>query len=114
MRSISAAELDRISTRMLADSGIELTDVPPRITPILNVVFGDDETRVCEKRWIARPRTTIGLGAPKSLHECPPGPRTVISKRRLPRASATMVSVPAPSSTRLETIESFHSDSEKM
>ena len=25
---------------MLADSGIEFTEVPPRITPMLNVVFG--------------------------------------------------------------------------
>ncbi len=36
----------------------------------------------------------IGLGAPKSLQEWPPGPRTITSKRRLPRASATMVSAP--------------------
>ena len=28
-RSISNAEVERISTRMLADSGIEFTEVPP-------------------------------------------------------------------------------------
>ena len=35
---------------MLADSGIEFTEVPPRITPTLNVALGDEETRVWEKR----------------------------------------------------------------
>ena len=38
-RSISVIEVERISTFMLADSGMELTEVPPRITPILNVVL---------------------------------------------------------------------------
>ena len=90
-----------MSTRMLADSGIEFTEVPPRITPTLNVVLGEDGTGVCANACTARASTTMGLGAPKSLQECPPGPRTMTSKRRLPRASATMVSEPAPSSTRL-------------
>ena len=45
-RSISAMDVERISTRMLADSGIEFTDVPPRITPTLNVVFGETGTGV--------------------------------------------------------------------
>ena len=31
---------------MLADSGIEFTEVPPRITPTLNVVFGEAGTGV--------------------------------------------------------------------
>ena len=31
---------------MLAASGIELTEVPPRITPTLNVVFGETGTGV--------------------------------------------------------------------
>ena len=35
---------------MLADSGIEFTDVPPRITPTLNVVFGDAGTGVSAQR----------------------------------------------------------------
>src|SRR2546425_3798735 len=39
-RSISDVDVERISTRMLADSGMEFTEVPPRITPILKVVFG--------------------------------------------------------------------------
>src|SRR5215831_21319027 len=99
---------------MLADSGIELTEVPPRITPMLNVLLGTAETGVWQKPSMARARITIGLGAPKSLHECPPGPRTIISKRRLPSASATIVSEPAPSITTLDEIESFHSDSEKI
>src|ERR1035438_5080482 len=46
---------------------------------------------------MARARTIIGFGVPKSLQECPPGPRAITSKRRLPRASATTVSEPAPS-----------------
>src|SRR5713226_4663936 len=100
-RSISAIEVERISTRMLADSGMEFTEVPPRITPMLKVVLGDEGTGVSVNASMARASTRIGLGAPKSLQECPPGPRTMTSKRRLPRASATIVSDPAPSSTRL-------------
>ena len=84
---------------MLADSGIEFTEVPPRITPMLNVVLGMLGTVVALKVSIAFARITMGLGAPKSLHECPPGPRTITSNRRLPSASATIVSAPAPSST---------------
>ena len=45
-RSISAIEVERRSTLMLADSGIEFTEVPPRITPTLNVVFGEAGTGV--------------------------------------------------------------------
>ena len=90
-----------MSTFMLADSGIEFTDVPPRITPMLKVVFGVAGTGVAVNVSIALARITIGLGAPKSLHECPPGPRTITSNRRLPSASATIVSAPAPSSTTL-------------
>jgi hypothetical protein len=55
--------------RMLADSGIEFTEVPPRITPTLKVVFGDAGTGVCEKTSTARAKARIGLGVPKSLHE---------------------------------------------
>ena len=86
---------------MLADSGIELTEVPPRITPTLNVVFGDAGTGVWLKTRMARASAMIGLGAPKSLQEWPPGPRTITSKRRLPSASATTVSDPAPSTITL-------------
>ena len=39
LRHRGGAQIDR----MLADSGIELTEVPPRITPTLNVVFGEGE-----------------------------------------------------------------------
>ena len=92
---------------MLADSGMEFTEVPPRITPILNVVLGAVGTVVAAKVSMALPKITIGLGAPKSLHECPPGPRTMTSKRRLPKASATIVSAPAPSSTSVWAIEFF-------
>src|SRR6266404_9172129 len=100
-------EVERRSTRMLADSGIEFTDVPPRITPTLNVVLGVPGTGVRLKTSIVRDRTIIGLGAPKSLHEGPPGPRTITSKRRLPSASATTVSAPAPSTTMLYAIAFF-------
>src|SRR4051794_40232014 len=113
-RSISDMDVDRISTFMLADSGIELTDVPPRMTPMLNVVLGVLGTVVAVNASIALARITIGFGAPKSLQEWPPGPRTITSKRRLPKASATIVSQPAPSRTRLHAIESFHRGVEKM
>jgi hypothetical protein len=33
---------------MLADSGMEFTEVPPRITPTLKVVFGEDGIEVWE------------------------------------------------------------------
>ena len=49
-RSISVIEVERISTFMLADSGIEFTEVPPRITPMLNVVFGEAGTGVAVVR----------------------------------------------------------------
>src|ERR1700731_7664 len=101
-RLISAVDVERKSTRIEADSGIEFTDVPPRMTPMLNVVLGDAGTGVCVHTSMARERAMIGLGAPKALQEWPPGPRTITSKRRLPRASATTVSAPAPSTTTLE------------
>ena len=52
-------------------------------------------------------RTTIGLGTPKSLQEWPPGPVTVTSKRRLPRPSAMIESVPAPSIMMEKSIDIF-------
>ena len=48
-RSISAIDVERMSTRMLADSGMEFTEVPPRMAPILNVVLGEAGTGVCAK-----------------------------------------------------------------
>ena len=54
-----------MSTRMLADSGIEFTEVPPRITPTLKVVLGDAGTGVWANACTARDSTTMGLGAPK-------------------------------------------------
>ena len=71
-------EAERRSTRAVADSGIELTDVPPEITPILNVVRGESGIWTSLNRASARERSTMGLGTPKSLHEWPPGPRTRI------------------------------------
>src|SRR5579863_4121756 len=67
--SISDMEVERISTRMLADSGMELTEVPPRITPMLKVVLGDVGTGVWAKAPMARAKTRIGFGVPKSLQE---------------------------------------------
>jgi hypothetical protein len=34
---------------MLADSGMEFTEVPPRITPTLKLVFGEVGSELCEK-----------------------------------------------------------------
>src|SRR5262249_2670567 len=67
--SISRDEVERISTRMLADSGMELTEVPPRMTPMLQVVLGEVGTGTWANPATARARATMGLGAPKSLHE---------------------------------------------
>ena len=76
--------VERISTFMLADSGMEFTEVPPRITPMLNVVFGVVGTGVAVKVSIALARITIGLGTPS-----PPGmparPAPMTSKQQLPR-----------------------------
>src|SRR5262249_6077310 len=45
--SSSSPDVERRSTLMLADSGMEFTEVPPRITPTLKVVFGVAGTAVC-------------------------------------------------------------------
>ena len=58
---------------------------------------------------MARASTAMGLGSPKSLHECPPLPRKLISKRRLPSAWLTTVSVPAPSTTSVYSMLPSHS-----
>jgi len=58
-----------MSTRMLADSGIEFTDVPPLITPTLNVVLGLSGTGTRLNLSMARASTMMGLGTPKSLQE---------------------------------------------
>ena len=58
-----------MSTLMLADSGMELTDVPPVITPMLKVVFGLAGTEVRPKMSMAWASTTMGFGVPKSLQE---------------------------------------------
>ncbi len=61
-RSISAIDVERRSTRMLADSGIEFTEVPPRITPTLKVVFGEAGTGVCANDCTARDEHDDGIG----------------------------------------------------
>ena len=61
-RSISVIEVERISTFMLADSGIEFTEVPPRITPILNVVLGDIRDRSRRKRLNRLRQNHDGIG----------------------------------------------------
>src|ERR1043166_3409570 len=101
-------EAERKSTRAVADSGIEFTEVPPEMTPMLKVVRGDSGIITSLKRASAREPRAIGLGTPKSLQECPPGPRKVISKRRLPSAWLTYVSVPEPSMTSREVMTSRH------
>ncbi len=39
-RSSSSTDAERVSTRMVADSGMEFTEVPPLMMPMLKVVFG--------------------------------------------------------------------------
>ncbi len=98
-RSISAMEVERISTRMLADSGIEFTEVPPRITPTLKVVFGEAGTGVCAEDlewrapaprwdWARRNRSrNVRPDRARSLQNggCP-GPRPRSCRRRRHRA----------------------------
>src|SRR4051812_5813590 len=62
--SISAADAERMSTRIVADSGMEFTLVPPLIAPMLNVVFGSAGTGVAANFATARDSATIGFGTP--------------------------------------------------
>ena len=55
-----------MSTSMLPSNGIEFTDVPPEITPTLNVVFGVDGTWMSAMPAIARPSAWIGFGMPNA------------------------------------------------
>ena len=48
----------------------------------------------------------IGLGVPASVQEWPPGPVTVMRKRRLPRARVTTVLFPLPSRAMAAAIRS--------
>ena len=59
---VSVMEVERRSTRMLADSGIEFTDVPPRITPMLNVLLGAADTGVWQKRINGARQNHDGIG----------------------------------------------------
>jgi len=80
IRSISAIDVERKSTRMLADSGIEFTEVPPRITPTLKVVLGEAGTGVWLKDSTARERARIGLGVPKVGPRVSARTRTILQR----------------------------------
>src|SRR6185437_13404110 len=96
-RSSSPSSSERRSTFTEALDGIEFTDVPPSITPKLNEVRGSSGTRIAENRTMPREMALIGFGAPKSDQLCPPGPVTVISKRRDETACVVMKSTEGPS-----------------
>ena len=55
-----------MSTSIEPSNGIEFTDVPPEITPTLNVVFGLVGTWMSEIAAIARPSAWIGFGMPNA------------------------------------------------
>src|SRR6266702_4296959 len=69
--------------------GMEFTEVPPSIWPILKVVRGLAGTFVLMKRTEPRTRALMGLGMPKSDQLWPPGP--VMEASSLREASALVV-----------------------
>ena len=81
----------------MADSGMELMEVPPEMWPTLMVVrglvgslrLGDLGERLAEDE--------DRVGNPASFQEWPPGPVMVTRKRRLPSARVTTAEVPLPS-----------------
>ncbi len=62
----SAQDSDRMSTSMLTSAGIELTEVPPRTTPMLNVVLGSTGTCSRENFAMALPIANAGLTSPNA------------------------------------------------
>jgi len=101
----SAGSVERMSSSTVADSGIELIDVPPAMKPGLKVLRGVSPDGVANEASPARAamprlRIVIGLGVSASLHEWPPGPFTVTRNRRLPSARVTATPVPEPSRAR--------------
>src|SRR6266851_5905159 len=74
--------VERRSRRAVADSGMELMEVPPEMWPTLMVVRGlVGSLRLAI--WVrARLRMRMGLGVPASFQEWPPGPVMVTRKRR--------------------------------
>ena len=87
--------VERSSMSAVADEGMELTEVPPEMWPTLSVVTGALERGRSAMSARARLRRRMGLGAPASDHEWPPGPVMVTRKRRLPRARVTTAGGPA-------------------
>src|SRR6266702_2983557 len=89
-RLVSSSSLsERISTLSRASCGMEFTDVPPSIWPMLKVVRGLAGTFVLMKRTEPRTRALMGLGMPKSDQLWPPGP--VMEASSLREASALVV-----------------------
>ena len=76
-RSSSSSLSERISISMPADADIVFTDVPPSMTPTLNVVLGSSGALKSDIFAIALPIACIGLGSPKSAKLCPPLPVNV-------------------------------------
>jgi len=64
--SSASAVSERISRSIAAEKGIEFTDVPPEITPTLNVVLGEPGTCTSEMPAIALPSAWIGFGMPNA------------------------------------------------
>ena len=89
--------VERMSSRAVADSGMELMAVPPEMWPTLRVVAGSVgslRAAIWVRAWLSR---RMGLGVPASIQEWPPGPVMVTRKRRLPRARVTTAEWPLPS-----------------
>ena len=68
-----------MSTSILQEMAMELTEVPPSTTPMEKVVLGLFGTSSSEYLAMALPMAKMGLGMPKSPLECPPGPLKVTS-----------------------------------
>src|ERR1700752_2648136 len=76
---------------------MELTEVPPWISPILKLVRGDSGTRAATNRAIPRPSAWMGLGRQKPDQLWPPGPVIETSTRRDASAAVVTYSVAEPS-----------------
>ena len=90
----------------MADSGMELMEVPPEMWPTLMVVWGSAgslRAAIWVRAWLSR---RMGLGVPASVQEWPPGPVMVVTRKwRLPMARVTTgVELPLPSSAMAATM----------
>ena len=81
------------------------------MVPTFQVVRGESLSLRAANRAITALIRTIGFGIPASVQECPPGAEIVTRNRRLPSASVTATSCPAPSKTMFAAIRFRQSDS---